>query len=178
LIMKNEKIVYRAASVFLLAVSFCVSCTPGIRLSTQGAQDSEVAGTYTVILYGCNFFNDLETIAFLDKNDDRYSFQPYAPDFKYREKKGMAAAEALAEAKKFVNCNTSFGQPQLSRIVAPDGDILGYEVRPLYYSFGYGGEDVLDTAYRIKGDRVVIRIWLNPSIEDMLQGGNGGDKEK
>ncbi|MGE5299335.1 MAG: hypothetical protein ACM3MB_00035 [Acidobacteriota bacterium] len=176
--MKNEKTAYLAAFVFLPVVSFCVSCAPGIRLNTQGAQDSQVAGTYTVIFFGCNFFNDLETIAFLDKEGDRYTFEPYAPDFKYRVKKGVGATEALAEAKNFLSCNGSFKRAQLSSIIAPNGDVLGYEVRPLYYSFAYGGEDILYTDYRIKDDKVVIKIWLNPSIENMLQGGGGEGKEK
>jgi hypothetical protein len=174
----EKKTEYLAAFVILLTVSFCVSCTPGIRLNTHGAQDSEVAKTYTVILYGCNFFNDLETIAFLDREDDQYTFEPYAPDFKYRVKKGVAATEALTGAENFASCNGSFKRAQLKSIIAPNGDILGYEVRPLYYSFAYGAEDILYTDYRVKGDTVVIKIWLNPSIENMLQGGNGEDREK
>ncbi len=178
LIMRNEaKIAFLVVFVLLPAV-LCVSCAPGILLNTQGAQDSEVAGTYNVIFYGCNFFNDFETIAFLDKADDRYSFEPYAPDFKYRVKKGVAATAALAEAKNFVDCSTSFKHAQLRRITAPDGAVLGYEMRPLYYSFLYGSEDVLYTYYRMSDDKIVIRIWLNPSIEHMLSGGNGVDKER
>ncbi len=173
---RNAKTACLAA--FLLSVLFCFSCAPGIRLNTQGAQDSEVTGTYRVIFYGCNFFNDLETIAFLDGEADQYTFEPYAPDFNYRIKKGVAAQEALGEANKFVNCNTSFSRAQLSKIVAPNGDTMGYEVRPLYYPFTYGVDDVLYTDYRIKGDKVVITIRLVPSVQKMLQNGNGVENEK
>lgn len=176
--MKTVKTLYAGALFFLLVVSFCVSCTPGVRLNTRGAQEPEVTGTYTVIFYGCNFFDDLETIAFLDKEDDRYAFEPFAPNFKFKIKKGVPAKEALVEAKKFLNCNTSFSYAQLSRITAPDGYVLGYEVRPLYKPFRYGLDDVLYTDYRLKGDRVVLKIKLDPSIENMLQGGNGGDRDK
>ncbi len=175
--MRDVKIACLVAFVFLPAV-ICVSCAPGIRLNTQGAQDSEVAGTYTVVFFGCNFFNDLETIAFLDKEGDRYSFEPYAPDFKFRVKKGVAAKEALAETENFVDCSTSFRGAQLRRISAPDGAILGYEVRPLFYSWLYGGEDVLYTYYRLSGDKVVITIWRGASIENMRSGGNGQGREK
>ena len=92
--MKKAKTLY----LFLLMIGVVfssVSCAPGIRLNTQGAQDSEVAGNYTVIYYGCNFFNDLETIAFLEKEDGKYPFEPYAPDFEYRVKKGLPAKEAM-----------------------------------------------------------------------------------
>jgi hypothetical protein len=123
-----------------LVVLFLVTCTVGVRLNYQGAQPSEVTGTYTVILYGCNYFNDPETIAFLAKagSGAPYIFEPYAPDFKYRVEKGVDAKKALADAMKFVNCNTAFRKAQLSRILAHDGDTIGYEVRPLYQSFVYG----------------------------------------
>jgi hypothetical protein len=164
--------------LFLLYTSSFVSCTPGIRLNTQAAQDSQVAGTYTVIFYGCNFLDDLETIAFLDKEGDQYTFEPFAPAFRYRVKKGMDAKDAVAEATRFVGCNTSFSRAQLSRIIGPDGDTLGYEVRPLYHSFTYGVDDVLYTDYRIKGDKVVMTIRLVPSVEKMLEGSGPHRRER
>jgi hypothetical protein len=173
----NSRKSFCFVAVTILAL-VCVSCTPGIRLNTEAAESSGVSGIYTVILYGCNFSNDLETIALLDREDDRYTFDPYAPAFKYKAKRGVPAAEALVEAENFLKCSTSFKQSQLSKIVAPDGDILGYEVRPLYYSFAYGGVDVLYTDYRIKGDKVVITIRVNPVIEEMIEGGNGETKAR
>jgi hypothetical protein len=164
--------------LFLLCALSYTSCTPGIRLNTQAAQDSQVAGTYTVIFYGCNFLDDLETIAFLDKEDDRYTFEPFAPDFNYRVKKGIDAKDALAEATKFISCNSSFSRAQLSRILAPDGDTIGYEVRPLYHSFTYGVNDVLSTDYRIKGDKVVITVGLVPSVERMLENSGPHRRER
>ncbi len=164
-------------TVFLLAALSCTACTPGVRLNYQGAQASEVTGSYTVLFYGCNFFNDLETIALLDKEGDRYTFEPYAPDFKYRVNKGVDAKDAIEEATKFVNCNTAFRRAQLSKILAPNGDTLGYEVRPLYQSFVYGADDVLYTTYSLKDNKVVIYIRLIPSIETMLEDG-GRKREK
>lgn len=173
--VENAQIVCLAA--LLLSTLFFVSCTSAIRLNTQGAQDSEVAGSYRVILYGCNFNNDLETIAFLDKEDDQYTFEPYAPDFKYKVKKGVAAKEALAKAKAFVNCNTSFLRAETYKIIGSSGEILGYEVRPLYDPLTYGAADVLLPSYSLKGDKVVIKIRLNHSVDMMLEGG-GGDRSK
>jgi len=170
--MKNARSACLVA--FLLSVPFCVSCTPGIRLNTQGYY-SAVTGTYNVIFYGCNYLNDLQTIAFLDRADDRFTFEPFAPAFNYRVKKGVDANEALTEAYNFVNCNTSFRSAQLSRIMAPNGETLGYEVRPLYSPITYGVEDVLDIDYRLKDDRVVITIRLVPSVERLLQHGSGAD---
>jgi hypothetical protein len=169
--IKNVRIVCLAA--FLLVALFVASCTSGIRLNTQGARYSE-AGTYRVILFGCNFNNDLETIAFLDKEDGNYTFEPYAPDFKFKIKKGVAAKEALQEAEEFVKCNTSFLHAWIYGIIGPNGEILGYEVRPFYEPLTYGSEVVLLTDYWLKGDKVVIRIRLDPTVEMMLQGGGKG----
>ncbi|MDA8078821.1 MAG: hypothetical protein M0Z79_07775 [Nitrospiraceae bacterium] len=173
---KNIKILCMA--VILLAASVSASCMSGVRLNTQGARDSEVAGTYSVIFYGCNFNNDFETVAFLDKDGDGYAFEPYAPDFKYRVKRGLGAKDALSEAERFVNCGTAFRNIQLYKIIGPRGDILGYEVRPLYYPFVYGADDVLYTGYALRGDKVVITVSLAPWVENMLSGGrshNGRD---
>ena len=161
------------AIVLWIAVCFCVSCTPGIRLNTQGAQDSEVTGTYTMILFGCNFYDDLETIAFLDKESDQYIFEPYAPDFKFRIRKEVEAKEALAEVTDFLHCNSAFQNSQLSKIIAPSGEIVGYEVRPLYNSLVYGSGEVLLRDYRIKDNKVVIWIKLAPWVENMRSGGSG-----
>jgi len=159
-----------ACLAIVLAVVF-VSCTPGIRLDTQGAQDPEFTWTYRVIFFGCNFNNDLETIAFLDREDDQYTFEPFAPDFKYLARKEVAAGEALTEAKEFVNCNTAFRGVRLRKIIGPDNVVLGYEVRPLYDPLSYGAAEVLYADYRLKGDKVVVRIRLDRSVEMRPQDG-------
>ena len=169
--IKSTQIVCLAA--FLLAALFLVSCTSGIRLNTKGTGYSKAEGTYRVILFGCNFGNDLETIAFLDKESDKYVFEPYAPDFKFKIK-GVPAKEALKVAEEFVNCNTSFMHLQTYGIIGPNGEILGYEVRPLYEPLAYGDQDVLLTDYWLRDDKVVIKIRLNPSVERMLEDGGGG----
>ena len=151
-----------------------VSCAPGVRLNTK-AQDSEAKGNYTVIYYGCNFLNDLETIAFLDREGGEYNFEPYAPDFKYRVKKGVSAEEAVETAMKFVSCNPSFSRTQVKSILAPDGETIGYEVRPLYLPFTYGVDDVLYVDYWLKDGKVVITVRLQ---EVMLQEGGISHREK
>lgn len=153
-----------------------VSCTKEIRLNTQWDQDAEVKGNYTAIYYGCNFLNDLETIAILEKEGNKYPFEIYAPDFQYRVKKGLSSTEAIETAKKFVNCNASFTRSKVSRILAPNGETIGYEVRPLYLSYRYGVDDVLEVDYRLKDKNVVITIRLRASTEMMLK--NGGERLK
>ena len=174
--MKNTKTFYILLLMFGVLFG-SVSCAPGIRLNTQ-AQGSEIKGNYSVIYYGCNFFNDLETIAFLKKEGGQYNFEPYAPDFKYRVNKGLSAEEALGTALKFVGCNTSFSRAQVTSIVAPNGETIGYEVRPLYMSFTYGVDDVLDVDYWLKDSKVLIYVRLLPSIEMMRQDGGGGGSHR
>ncbi|NJD57047.1 MAG: hypothetical protein FIA94_11675 [Nitrospirae bacterium] len=156
----------------LLAILALTSCATGPRLNAQAAQGAEIAGTYNVIFYGCNYFNDPETVVFLDKVGDPYTFEPFAPDFVYRIKKGLPASEALAEADNFPNCTSSFRYAQVRRIAAPSGDILGYELRPLYHSFVFGRDDVLNVDYLLKDDKVVIYVTLDPSVEKMLREGS------
>ena len=71
-----------------------------------------------------------------------------------------------------MRCNSSFSHSQMRSITAPNGDIIGYEIRPLYDPLTYGVDDVLYTDYRLAGDKVVIRIWMNSSISDMFQDGS------
>jgi hypothetical protein len=163
-------------AAFLVTALLSASCAPGMHLDTRRAMESDVQGTYRVIFFGCNFFNDLETIVLLQNEESRYPFEPYAPDFQYSVTKGIPARDALASAEKFVKCSASFRRAELSSILAPDGTVLGYEVRPLYFPLTYGIEDVLDTNYFIKGDKVVATIRLTPAIAKMLQGGTDQGK--
>ncbi|MEW6161983.1 MAG: hypothetical protein AB1606_01485 [Nitrospirota bacterium] len=137
-------------------------------LKTEGARADEIKGTFTLILYGGRHINDLETIAFLDKEGDQYEFEPYAPEFDYKIKRESPAEDALNEAKKFVSFHNAFWHSQLSRIIDDKGNTIGYELRPLYYPFVYGRDDVLEVYYRIKDDKVIVEIRLIPEIFNTL----------
>lgn len=145
-----------------------VACTPGLR--TEPAQHPESIWTYTGIFHGCNFLNDLETIVFLDKEGDQFTIEPYSPEFNYKIHKGFHVSDAISEANNFVNCSSSFSHSQMSSILFPDGQVIGYEIRPLYSPFRYGVSDVLYTNYRVSGNRIIVTIRLIPSIEKMLHG--------
>lgn len=167
--MTNYRILF-----FLVSLPLLFSCTLGKSLRTEGASDSEVAGTYRVILYGCNYAKDLKTFAILDREDDRYTVDPYAPDFNYRVLKNVPAKEALKGAERFIQCNEGYRESQISKIVDPQGETLGYEIRPLYLAFFYGLTDVLETHYFLEGDKVVVTIRLRPSAKES----EGGPEEK
>jgi hypothetical protein len=145
-------------------------------LRTESAEVSAMNGYLTLILYGARFADDIETIVIFDIEGDKYNFEPFAPDFDYKIKRGVQAKEALAEAEKFVSFHNSFWRSQLSRILDPNGNIIGYELRPLYNNFVYGISDVMDVYYWLKeGGKIKITIRLVPQIERSIKfpGGDG-----
>jgi len=157
---------------FLLVVSGSDALeTP---LSTEWVNASDVTGTFTLILYGGNYFNDIHTIAFLDSEGDRYTFEPYAPAFEYRVIKGLSAKEALDKAQNFVSTiGNCFLRSQLSKVLDKNNKTIGYELRPFYMPTCYGLSDVLDVSYWNKDGKVVIRIRLYPIVDKQLQSGDG-----
>lgn len=155
---------------------FCVAfCFVGISrlsawetsLKTEAASPSEISGTYRLILYGHRFANDVETLAIFDREGDGFTFEPFAPDFDFKIKKDLPAAEALKEAQEFVSFHRDFWRSQLSKILDAKGNIIGFELRPLYYPLDYGVSDILDVYYWPKDNgRIKVTIKLIRSIEE------------
>lgn len=129
------------------------------------AKSEEIKGSFTLILYGANHINDLETIAIMDYEGDNIKFEPYAPDFSYRKKFSVTTAEAIKEAVDFVSWHNAFKHYEIKRIVTRAGSSLGFEIRPLYDPLTFGISDVLDVDYILEGDKVKILIKLKPQIE-------------
>ncbi len=158
-------------AAFLIAGS---SCAIRPRLKVEGAAVTGVQGTYSLILYGCTHFNDLRTLALLDREGDGFTIEPYAPDFDYRVIKGLPAREALEKAETFVaGCNPDFMRSQLSMILTQDGAVAGYEVMPLYRSYAYPGSVVLNTNYFLDKDKIIAVITLKHWVKMMTEGDFG-----
>jgi len=146
-------------------------------LKTEYAAPSEIAGTFTVILFGGAHHDDLETVAFLDIECDQFTIELFAPDFDYVIKKSLSPQEALRTTEKFVSFHPSFWKTQLTKIIGPKGDIIGFELRPLYMPFVYGTSDVLDIHYWPKKEgkvRVTIALILSLKSLKFHPGGDGG----
>jgi len=141
------------------------ACASGKALRTDVVPHGDIPGTYILILYGGNYGGDLETIAFLDKEGDSYTFEPYAPDFVFRATKGLAADKAIREATEFIRLHPEVNGEQFLSIKDEKGEIIGYELRPLYLPITFGTDDVIDVYYRLKEDRVLVFVRLKPSIE-------------
>jgi hypothetical protein len=162
--MRKAKNICMISFIVILALLSSTTLVHAEYLKTKEAKAEEVTGNFILILYGGSHMNDLETIAFLDKEGDQYEFEPYAPEFDYKVKKGVPAGDALKEARKFVSFHNAFWRSQLSKILDDKGNIIGYEVRPLYRPFVYGRDDLLEVYYRIKDGKVIVYIRLAPEI--------------
>ena len=145
------------AAVLMVLTLTSSSCS-GRYLKTESAVEQEIAGNYTLILYGGNSANDLKTIAILAKEGTPYSFEVYAPDFDYKAIKGVPAKDALEMAEKFVSFHHSFWKSQLSKIIDDQGNTIGYEVRPLYYPVIRNKFDIFDVYYKKSDGKVTIYI--------------------
>lgn len=133
-----------------------------MRLETQSAGPSDVKGTFTLLLYGGRYPDDLERAAFLDCEEDRYRFEPYAPAFDFQTFRSLEPTDALQHAEAFVSRHTAFSRSYLSKIIGPHNEVIGFEVVPIYHSFSVGIPNPLEIAYFLEADRVVIRVRLQP----------------
>jgi len=166
--MQKTKTTFKITVIVLSLLVAGVSFAHAKYLKTLEAKAEEITGSFTLILYGGRHVNDLETIALLDREGDQYEFEPYAPEFDYKVKKGVPAGDALNESGKFVSFHNAFWRSQLSKILDEKGNIIGYELRPLYRPFVYGRDDLLEVYYRIKESKVIIYIRMKPEVFNKL----------
>ena len=137
-------------------------------LKTRAAKAADITGVFTLTLYGGRHSSDIETIAVFDLEGDRYTFEPYAPEFDYRIKKSLSVKDALHDAETFISRHRSFRSAQLRRIMDRKGKTIGYELRPLYLPLDFGVSDVLDVTYWLREGKVKVVIKLLHSVEKQL----------
>lgn len=156
-------------AVLLLALSMSQASAAGKQLKTESAGQAAITGSFTALLYGCRYPDDIENAAILVAEGSKYPLEIYAPDTRYKVKKGLDAQKALAEANAFVKCGVhTVWQTQIRRILDDDGGTVGYEVRPLYFPYDVGAADVLLISYALKDGRVMAYIRLTPEMENRL----------
>ena len=162
----------RAGRVMLLGLLMLLvyGCGGSKYLRTEAAGPQAITGTYTLLLHGARYGDDMQNVAILDREGDGYTFELHAPEYDYKVRKGVAAGDAVSEAERFVRSHYSFAASQWYAIRGEDGSVLGYEVRPLYQPLATGYADILDITYVIKDRKVVCRIQFKPEIERSLSG--------
>lgn len=145
----------------ILALSQLTSCVNSKVLSPRMITPAEVEpGTYSVILYRNQAVDYLTTVAFLDREGDAYTIVPQTASFTYTVMKGLSADEALKMAEQFVRTQPSYSNTEIKAIRDPAGNLLGYEVRPIYQPFVYGDAgDVLNISYFLHPDKKVS-VWV------------------
>lgn len=164
----NMKKIIRNFTICIIALFLLISlasCAVSRGLITEEIRADRISGTFTLILYGARFSGDVENVAILDIEGDKYAFEVLAPDFDYRIRSHVPADEAIKSAEAFIASHGSFKYPQISQIKDLGGNLIGYEFRPLYSSSEFGFFDVLDIDYWLEGNNVKVRIGLVPEVK-------------
>lgn len=164
-----------ASAVFLMGSS----CSGRNYLRTAPVYDQkEIAGNFTLILFGTADNDGLEAVAFLDAVADDYEVVPYAPEFQYSIKRNIEGKEAVEMAIHYLGSHNAYKSHQIRRILEKNTSrTIGYEVRPLYLPFVYGHMDVLDIHYWHSENKTVhVTIRLLPSVEKRLLGDDGSPR--
>jgi hypothetical protein len=170
-----------AGAILTILIMAMTACVPGKQLLTTGAQPADVKGTFTLLLYGCHYPDDVKNVAILLNEENKQPFEIYDIKTSYKVKKGMSAQEALSEADAFVKCSTRRVTGTALRSI-PDGSggIVGYEVRPLYFPTEFGFPDIMLINYSLKDGMVRAYIKLDPDVQRQIEavGGEKSDSGK
>jgi hypothetical protein len=159
----------------LLLLSFIVTGCAMYKgsLKTQEIGAMEPSGTYTVMRYGNSSYEEYDSFALIVPESGKYTFEIYKPSFDYRSSTGLTANQALDMAKTFVGRHPEFARSQISGIISPGGEVIGYEVRPLYKQTRFGMEDLITVSYLLKENNVIeVRIDLDEKVKNVLRGGD------
>jgi hypothetical protein len=169
----------KLAKTYFLLIAFAAlqACTAGRQLATTSADPAEVSGTYTLLLYGCHYPEDIKNLAVLVREGGRYPVEIYDLATSYQARPGLSGPEALKQAESFVRCSTRrVSQAQVRGILDDTGGTLGYEVRPLYFPLEFGQTDVLLVSYSLHGGVVRTYIKLDPEVERLLESSGSDDR--
>jgi hypothetical protein len=158
--------------VIIFVLPVLISCAGTGRLQTSNPlQDKNlIQGTYTLVLYGGQHSDDLETAAFLDKEGDVFTIKPFGATYLYRTEKGMQVREAMQAADNFFRSVLSaYNQHEIRQISGPDGSAIGYELRPLLLPFVYGESDALMISYALQANQeVTVYIRKKDRLDRLL----------
>jgi hypothetical protein len=153
--------------IIILTGIVCIGSCAGPRyLKSVNAGPEEITGTCDLFLYGHRYADDFNNVAFLIPWGGKYAFGLYAPEFDYAVRKGLPAGSAIEEAERFVKFHYSFQRSQWKKILDQEGNVIGYELRPIYSAPDFPYSDILDVHYVIEGGKVVASVGLRPEIEE------------
>ena len=156
-----------------LCLFMLAACSLGASLRSRPAREIAPSETYSVIFYGNRYVGDLETVVFLKPVSSQFNVKPKSSVY-YSIVNGISAPVAMKKAEAFFKSNPNYTGISKNRIsVASTGQLIGYEIRPLYQPFVYGMPDVLTTCYTLKGKTVSMYVEINPFLKNRrFSGGN------
>lgn len=161
---------------YLVVILTLQGCITGTQLVATSTDPVGVKGTYTLLLYGCRYPDDIENMTVLVDEAGPYPVELYAPSFMYKTTKGLPASQALADAEAFITCGFhKTWQSQFRKIPDTAGRTIGYEMKPLYVSWEIGVPEVLLSSYTLKDGKVTVYIELDPLLKRRNEGGSGNN---
>jgi hypothetical protein len=172
-LIKN-KIRMILAGIFLATI-LCDACAvTAYTLKTEEGGLTATSGTYTLVRYGMSNPEDYANFVIISPEQGKYSFDIYKPDFEYRVEKGLTAKQAMESALEFVSRSPEFSRAQANKIIGPDGNVIGYEVKALYKRTLFGMEDVTYLTYVLRDNNVVtVYIRIDDAVLSRQKGGTG-----
>jgi hypothetical protein len=164
--MKRLKNISGLATL-LLTLILLQSCSLGTQLNTEMADPKLITGTYTLLLYGCHYSEQIDNVAILVDKNSKYPLEIYDIKTSYSVENDVPAQQALEKADAFVRCSSHrVSQTQLTRIPDDSAGTVGYEVRPLYVPTEFGTQDVLIINYALKDGKIRVYIKKTSQAED------------
>ena len=180
IIVKGTFEMIKLTTRYLILIAFLAltlqACAAGKQLTTASARPADLQGSYTLLLYGCHYPEEIKNLAILVDERSKYPVEIYDIPSSYQVKKGVPGPEALAEADAFVRCSTRrVDGTQLRRIVDDTGGTIGYEVRPIYFPLEFGKIDVLFVTYSLMPNGTVRSyVRLDPDVERIVDSPGAG----
>jgi len=160
--MKKSRNIF-AVLICVCMVSVLQACAVSTQLIPRLVDPAEIKGTFTLILYGCRYADDLENMAILVDEKNEHTFELYAMDSMFKVKKGLSGQQAVNEAKTFISCSMQpVLHPVMRRIPDDRDETIGYEVKPLYRDIS--PSEVLLSFYSLEEGKVTAYISLDPSV--------------
>ena len=176
--MKSTKKLFSSAAL-LFVVGALSGCISGKQLITSPAEPTAVAGSFTLLLYGCHYPDDPANVVILVSNSSKYPVEIYDIDSSYKVVKDVSSPQALTTAESFLRCTTHrIWQTVIRRIPDDVGGTIGYEIRPLYIPLEFGQPDVLLVSYSLQDGKVRAYIRLDQEVERMMESPGGDDSSR
>jgi hypothetical protein len=150
----------------LLILSLILGGCFGGPLVTKIMKDPPIGDEriYTLIYFVGVDRNDIKRAVILDLEGDKYNFSPRLRDFEYEILQNVTINEAIYESELFYRYEEVITGYLFVELFTTSGDMIGYELRPLYIKQIYGQEDILDVSYLHSGSKVKVTLGLQEGL--------------